>query len=441
MRLDVYVCDTLVGQLTPVSDGGFAFTYRPDTDPNHFVSLTMPVRDESYIWKRGLPPVFLMNLPEGYQKDRLREHLAGKTEVTDENLLAITGSRTIGRVRVVPSGLALAQAADPLNLAELLASPNSRTQLLNSIATQTAVGVSGVMPKRLLDTRESTQKVTTFSDHYLLKTGLDYLPGLAINEWLCLEVARATNLLDVPETRLSDDGEVLAIRRFDRTEEGGFIGVEDCCSLKGLDPASKYSGSLEDLAKYLKHYLPVDERQAESRKLMTLIYLNYALGNADAHLKNFAFTYTNWETVRLAPAFDIVTVRAYAKYADDLPSLTLQGKKVWLAGKHLVLFGTSRLSLSPKVLADIRHAVCQAVEKLAPTVTEYAEHYPAFREIGKRMLTVWDEGLANIDPTTNPKQGSPTRLRELSKLSEEQPQPKEANPYIDPAGAFGHKAR
>lgn len=43
MRLDVYVCDTLVGQLTPISDGGFAFTYRPDTDPNHFVSLTMPV--------------------------------------------------------------------------------------------------------------------------------------------------------------------------------------------------------------------------------------------------------------------------------------------------------------------------------------------------------------------------------------------------------------
>lgn len=425
MRLDVYVCETLVGQLTPVTDGGFAFTYRPGTDPDLFISLTMPVRDESYIWKRGLPPVFLMNLPEGYQKDRLREHLAGKTEVTDENLLAITGYRTIGRVRVVPSGLALAEAADPLNLAELLASPNSRIQLLNSIATQTAVGVSGVMPKRLLDSPEPTQKVTTFSEHYLLKTGPDYLSGLAINEWLCLEVARATNLLEVPETRLSDDGEVLAIRRFDRTENGAFIGVEDCCSLKGLDPASKYSGSLEDLAKYLKYYLPVDERQAESRKLMALIYLNYALGNADAHLKNFAFTYTSWDTVRLSPAYDIVTVRAHPKYADDLPSLTLQGKKVWHAGKHLVLFGTSRLSLSPKVLADIREAVSLAVKKLAPTVAEYADKYPAFRETGKRMLTLWDAGLANIDPAANPKHPFPTSLREHSKLSEDQPQPKE----------------
>lgn len=441
MRLDVYVCDTLVGQLTPISDGGFAFTYRPDTDPNHFVSLTMPVRDESYIWKRGLPPIFLMNLPEGYQKDRLREHLAGKTEVTDQNLLAITGYRTIGRVRVVPSGLPLAEAADPLNLAELLASPNSRTQLLNSIATQTAVGVSGVMPKRLLDIPEPTQKVTTFSEHYLLKTGPDYLPGLAINEWLCLEVARATNFLDVPETRLSDDGEVVAIRRFDRTEDGAFIGVEDCCSLKGLDPASKYSGSLEDLAKYLKYYLPVNERQAESRKLMTLIYLNYALGNADAHLKNFAFTYTSWGTVRLAPAYDIVTVRAYQKYANDLPGLTLQGKKVWFAGKHLMLFGTSRLSLSPKVLVDVREAVSLAVKKLAPTVAEYADKYPAFREVGKRMLTVWDAGLANIDPIANTKHVFPTSLREQSKLSEDQQLPKETNPYIDPAGAFGHKAR
>lgn len=441
MRLDVYVCDTLVGQLTPISDGGFAFTYRPGTDPEYFISLTMPVRDESYIWKRGLPPIFLMNLPEGYQKDRLREHLAGKTEVTDENLLAITGYRTIGRVRVVPSGLALAEAADPLNLAELLASPNSRTRLLNSIAMQTAIGVSGVMPKRLLDSPEPAQKVTTLSEHYLLKTGPDYLPGLAINEWLCLEVARATNLLKVPETRLSDDGEVLAIRRFDRTGDGAFIGVEDCCSLKGLDPASKYSGSLEDLAKYLKSYLPVDERQAESRKLMTLIYLNYVLGNADAHLKNFAFTFTSWDTVRLAPAYDIVSVCAYPKYADDLPGLTLQGKKVWLAGKHLVLFGTSRLSLSPKVLADIRKAVTLAVRKIAPSVTEYADNYPAFREIGKRMLTVWDAGLSYIDPTANPKKPLPTILRKQSKLSADQPQPKESNPYIDPAGAFGHKAR
>jgi serine/threonine-protein kinase HipA len=234
---------------------------------------------------------------------------------------------------------------------------------------------------------------------------------------------------------------VLAIRRFDRAADGAFIGVEDCCSLKGLDPASKYSGSLEDLAKYLKYYLPVDERQAESRKLMTLIYLNYALGNADAHLKNFAFTYTNWDKVRLAPAYDIVTVRAYPKYADDLPGLTLQGKKVWPAGKHLVLFGTSRLSLSLKVLGDIRNAVCQAVNMLAPAVTEYADKYPTFREIGKRMLSIWDAGLIHIDPMSPPKQAFPTSLRAQSKLSADQPQHKEAKPYIDPAGAFGHKAR
>jgi serine/threonine-protein kinase HipA len=275
----------------------------------------------------------------------------------------------------------------------------------------------------------------------LLKTGPDHLPGLAINEWLCLEVARATNLLAVPETRLSDDGEVLAIRRFDRTDEGAFIGVEDCCALKGLDPANKYSGSLEDLAKYLKYYLPVEVRQAESRKLMTLIYLNYVLGNADAHLKNFAFTYTRWNTVQLAPAYDIVTVRAYQKYAEDLPGLSLQGKKVWHAGKHLVLFGTSRLSLSPKVLADIRDTVCRAVRTVAPVVAAYAKQYPAFHEIGKRMLSLWDAGLAGVDPAANPKQTLPNSLREQSKLSADQPQPKDANPYIDPAGAFGHKSR
>ena len=70
--LDVYVKDRLVGALGPIGGGAYAFNYLAGTPPEDLVSRTMPVRLESYTWRRGLPPFFLMNLPEGFQKDLVR---------------------------------------------------------------------------------------------------------------------------------------------------------------------------------------------------------------------------------------------------------------------------------------------------------------------------------------------------------------------------------
>lgn len=440
--LDVYVCDTLVGTVTPEADGAYVFGYFPDTPEDLFVSLTMPVRAQSYVWKRGLHPFFLMNLPEGYKKDLLREKLGPQTEVTDSNLLALTGQRTIGRVRVTPHGTSLASAADHIQLAEILASPSSRDLLLRSMAAGVAEGISGVMPKLLHDGSPvaTNKKVTSVTEHYILKTGPNDLPGLSINEYLCLEVAREAKLV-VPMTRLSEDGAVLAIERFDRKTDGSFIAMEDCCAIKGLEPASKYSGSLENIADYLQRYVPLPAQREASRKLWTLLLVNYALGNADAHLKNFAFTYTGRNDVMIAPAYDIVTVLAYAKWKDDLPGLTLFGKKQWAAGKFLSQLGSSRLNLTSSDLTELRGNVVTAIHRVAPSISTYAERFPEFREIGKRMLDVWDQGLACIKPTASAKTHSQAALREQSGFSEDKPAAKEANPYIDPNGAFSHRAR
>ena len=72
--LDVYVDSKLVGTLTEEAGSG-VFTYLPDVPAQSLVSLLMPVRAESYVWKKGLHPFFQMNLPEGYKKDRIRETL------------------------------------------------------------------------------------------------------------------------------------------------------------------------------------------------------------------------------------------------------------------------------------------------------------------------------------------------------------------------------
>jgi serine/threonine-protein kinase HipA len=433
--LDVYVKDRLVGTLGPTTGGAYAFTYLPGTPPEDLISLTMPVSMESYVWRRGLPPFFLMNLPEGFQKDLVRAKLGPHAEVTDPGLLALTGSRTIGRVRVLPQGQPLAHAADDLSLSTLLATSGSREHLLRYLQTGITDGVSGVMPKTL------TEKTTAALGEYIVKTGTARYPGLAINEYLCLEVARRANLT-VPASELSRDGQVIAVRRFDRPKSGEWLAVEDFCALKGLDPVSKYSGSLEDLAKLLLIYVRGERQSENAVKLYTLLLLNYAVRNADAHLKNFALTYASPDDVALAPVYDVVTVTAYPEHVGDIPGLTLAGKKVWPAGKFLRQYGAGRLSLTSAQMTHCIEAVQTAIVDTAPQVRELADAHPEFREIGKRMLTEWEQGALDISPAVTAKSRVAETLKRSVGLSDTRKSRKVKKAvYRNPDRRFSHKTR
>ncbi len=409
--LDVYVKERLVGVLGPASGGAYTFTYLPDTPAEALISLTMPVRLESYTWSRGLPPFFLMNLPEGFQKDLVRAKLGPHAEVTDPGLLAMTGNRMIGRVRVLPHGQPLTHATDELSLSTLLATSGSRAHLLRYLKAGIAAGVSGVMPKTL------SEKATATLVEYIVKTGPARYPGLAVNEYLCLEVARRAGLT-VPTAELSRDGQVLVVRRFDRPESGEWLAVEDFCALKGLDPASKYAGSLEDLAKLMLTYVRVERQGENALKLYKLLLLNHALRNADAHLKNFAVTYSSASDVTLSPVYDTVTVTVYSEHADDIPGLTIAGKKVWRAGKFLRQYGATRLSLTAMQMNNCIDSVQAAITETAPQVREMADSYPEFREIGKRMLIEWERGALDITPTVTAKSSTAKAHKDSARLSD-----------------------
>lgn len=429
--LDVYVNNTHVGVLSEDYSGLFVFTYLPKIYPEQLVSLTMPVRAESYKWGRGgLHPYFCMNLPEGAKKDLVRQQLGSAAQVTDIGLLALTGQRTIGRVRCVPQGQLPSAAEDNLQVATLLASPDARELLLKHLEDGVTEGVSGVMPKLLRE-----DKTTTTTGEYIVKTSRPDLPGLAINEYLCLLAARRAGL-DVPEARLSDDGSVLALRRFDRPESGIIPGVEDFCSLQGNDPAAKYDGSLEDLAKRLHDYVPPQLFLDNATRLFKLLLINYAIHNADAHLKNFALTYTSLADVALAPVYDILTVTAYPRFAKDIPGLTLEGKRVWGCGKALHKFAAQRLQLPPGIRTEALDSVTTALKATFADIHEYAERYPFFRETAKNMLDQWELGLAGIHPSATAKLPTPGEVSESFGMSDQVAQRKQINPYVNQAAAF-----
>jgi serine/threonine-protein kinase HipA len=434
--LDVYVSGRPVGTVTEEASQ-YVFTYLPEVPPADLVSLLMPVRASSYDW-RTLHPFFQMNLPEGFKKDLMIRRLGAHADVSDFGLLALTGANTIGRVQVVPRGITPAVAANKADMAGLLASADSRDNLLHLLEGGIAQGVSGVMPKALI---RPDDRATVWTDEFILKTGFEDLPGLAINEYLCLEVAREAGL-DVPDARLSDDGQVLAVRRFD-SADGQRLAMEDYCALKPNDAVNKYKGSLEDLAKLTHTYVPRAALKDNTRRLYTLILLNYAVHNADAHLKNFALVYTSVDDVRLAPVYDVLCGTAYPRYATHLPALTLQGKRVWASGRMLAAYGGARLGLSKADMDEARERITNAVHKVVPMVEAYASSHPSFREVAKAMLNAWGCGLEDIKPDAKPGKTAPASLCEQMGMSDPDPaaRRKEANPHANVDGAFSYKSR
>lgn len=435
--LDVYVEGRLVGTLTE-EVGSYAFTYLPDVPDDAPVSLLMPVRAASYSFPR-LHPFFQMNLPEGYKKDVIRHKLGPHADVSDFGLLALTGANTIGRVQVVPHGETLASGQSNADMAALLASTDSRERLLRLLEEGVTEGVSGVMPKAL--TRNS-HKATLWTEEFIVKTGFDDLPWLALNEYLCLEVARHSGL-EVPQTRLSDDAQVLAVRRFDRGEGARRLAVEDFCALEGLDPVNKYKGSLERIAKLASTYIPRARFKENARRLFTLLLVNYAVHNADAHLKNFALVYTGLNDARLAPVYDVLTSTIYPSFADAAPALDLQSRRVWASGKLLATYGGARLGLSKADMGECVEQVTRAVHAVTPLVADCAQRYEDFREHAKRLLDVWAIGLEDIKPDAKPGKSAPAPLREQMGLSDsdDSQRKKMANPYANRDGAFGHRLR
>jgi serine/threonine-protein kinase HipA len=397
-KLTVEVLGTPVGVLAPSAEKPkYVFSYLPDAPATHFVSLSMPVRPESYEWPEGLHPVFQMNLPEGYQKDLLRQKLGRSMPVDDFSLLALTGGRGIGRVSIYPWGQQRPNT-QALPLVEVLAHPDSRAALLAALDEHIVnepgfESISGVMPKVSgLRTLATDEKLTVTADEWILKTGREDTPGIAINEYLCLELARAMGL-PVPRTQLSADGDVLAVARFDRDSDGSPLGLEDFCALMGMPPHDKYSATMEGIAKHLHMWCADSERISSARRLVEMVVLNLVVRNADAHAKNFAVLYSSVEDATLAPVFDVVTVAAYREFAQSPFGLSIGGRRAWNLGKELERLCVERLNLPVSVVSDALEKAAAGMQRLAPEIARYAHDYPHFRRAGKRMVKLWEEGL------------------------------------------------
>ena len=83
--LDVFVENELVGNLFYEKEKNeYGFNYINDFKP---VSLIMPYKKSSYIWKSRLHPIFEMNMPEGYLFEIFKNYLSKEHGYIDDFLI------------------------------------------------------------------------------------------------------------------------------------------------------------------------------------------------------------------------------------------------------------------------------------------------------------------------------------------------------------------
>jgi serine/threonine-protein kinase HipA len=405
MKLSVYVLGQEVAVLEPVGDFKSVLTYRPDTTPDKLVSLTMPVRTESWVWNDPLHPVFQMNLPEGYLLQILQEQFGPHIGADPIALLSVIGRNMVGRIQVAAPGASLDEPAKPVEVAELLKGDNSEEAFAELVRQHAKSGVSGVLPK-FLDTEkqkepriardfQAHQKVSFLTRKHIIKGSSSRLPFAALNEHLCMQVV--AKILPSAKTEVSRDGNALVVYRFDVNEQGQLHwGMEDFCALLGLRPAAKYETTWERISRAVRDHVPGELQYETFRSLAAMLQLTYALRNADCHAKNLSLLYTSRRDVHLSPAYDFLTTSVYAGYQHNPPGISFLGKKTWMPGKNLTKFISGTFGVPMREQAILVESVSDAVAEVVPLVREKMKELSAFRVVGKRMLLAWQEGVMGL---------------------------------------------
>lgn len=393
--LHVFVDGELVADLESTDGFEHVLTYRPGVEPDKFISLAMPVAETPWRWP-ALHPFFQVSLPEGFLLSVLKEQLGPHLGATPLDLLAVVGHNLIGRVRVSAGALPRAELA-LADLAPLLHGQGSQHVFLELLTQFATSGVSGVVPKFLTpETQALFRKGTLPTERHIVKASSEHQPFVALNEHLCMQVAARTGA-PTAGTFVSDDGQVLVVERFDIDPlTGQRKGFEDFCSLLGLTPDQKYESTWERVARLVRDYVRPERRRQSQEQLAITLLLTYALGNADCHTKNLAFLYSSLDDVSVSPIYDMLTILAYDRYANNPPGMYIDGRKSWDASKALWRYMQQHLGFEPAAQRELVDRVCTAVNEVVPELKHRIVHTQGFEPVGLRMLWEWNEGMKRL---------------------------------------------
>ncbi|MFV9616291.1 MAG: type II toxin-antitoxin system HipA family toxin [Gammaproteobacteria bacterium] len=344
----------------------FEFVYHLDAQSP--VAVSMPIENRFY-QDGALFPIFEMNIPEGFIRHRIIEKLRKHIQVDEMLFLALQGSTGIGCIGYEAEGIEQEEMSAE-SLAEILAWQGSHKlfdELVNKYLLQSSI--SGIQPKVLVpEATVETEKGALILPSLIVKSGDEEYPGLALNEFICMRLAKACQI-ETPEFWLSDNQQLFVMRRFDLKADGHCRAMEDMAVLQGKSTNDKYRSSYESISKVIQFYS--SDIQADNETLFKMLVHSCMVGNGDAHLKNYAMLYDDIEDMRLSPLYDVVNTQIYTP-ADTL-ALKLGKFKDFPDRKRIIDFGKS---LGVKRCEDIVDEMAEQIREELEVLIDYTEAMP-----------------------------------------------------------------
>lgn len=334
--LEVRLGKTLVGSITRFQNDTNLFAFSPAyvEDSNRpilslgfkgtagaLVETTRPTRTK-------LHPFFSNLLPEGH----LREYLAEKGGVHAEReffLLWLLGTDLPGAITA--SGVASSMPPSE----ERTGQPDEQRS-----EQPLRFSLAGVQLKfsAVMETNGGlTLPIGGVGGDWIAKLPSVRYKAVPETEYAMMTLAAAVGI-EVPEVRLIQTkdienlpgnlpeafGQTFAIRRFDRSDSGRRIHIEDFAQVFGLYPHHKYrNASYGNIARVLW----LETGEPGITEFVRRLAFNVLIGNADAHVKNWSLIYPDGRTAQLSPAYDLVPTIAYIP--DDTLALSISGTKAF----------------------------------------------------------------------------------------------------------------
>ncbi|MBO9657731.1 MAG: HipA domain-containing protein, partial [Chitinophagaceae bacterium] len=299
----------------------------------------------------GRLPAFINSLlPEGWLENVLRN--------ADERTMLRSGKRYMSNITIADSKNDLAQLPSDILTVSLTefskqglffgqyvgpGKDNIEASFERNLATiynnADTPRLSGVQIKApmSLDQTGTLQPSTDLPFTHILKPagtgGFEYLP---IVEYVSLTLGRSIGF-DSPEfalTNMPDDMlPALIVERFDIRRSLGdnrLLAMEDFCSLLDITAAEKYNGTIEQAGRALR---AISTSPTEDLLLLLKRALfAWLIADGDMHLKNLAVLKSalpgqkSFQSIRMAPIYDLVSTVVFPRLKNDNMAIKLNGK-------------------------------------------------------------------------------------------------------------------
>ena len=237
-------------------------------------------------------------------------------------------------------------------------------------------------------------KATLLTRRHIIKGSSGRLPFAALNEHLCMQVL--AKVLPTARTEVSRDGNALVVYRFDVDGEGNRFGARRTsvpCWACVPQRSTRRRGAI---ARAVRDHVPGSPPDADipAADCNFIAHLCFAECRLPCKEHRYAL-YPRADDIfrRLMTSLRPASTRATNSIP---PGIGFLGKKTWTPGKNLMKFVTGTFGVSAREQSTILESISDSIAETVPLVREKMAEHPGFRDIGKRMLLAWQEGITGL---------------------------------------------